>query len=39
VFFHNPRSDAVIETLGDGAEYDPVTAGDYVRAKAAEAGL
>jgi isopenicillin N synthase-like dioxygenase len=39
VFFHNPRSDAVIETLGGGTAYDPVTAGDYVLAKAAEAGL
>ena len=39
VFFHNPRNDAVIETLGDGRRYDPVTAGDYVLARAAEAGL
>jgi isopenicillin N synthase-like dioxygenase len=39
VFFHNPRADVVIETLGDGIVYDPVTAGDYVLAKAAEAGL
>jgi isopenicillin N synthase-like dioxygenase len=39
VFFHNPRADAVIETLGDGTAYEPVTAGDYVLAKAAEAGL
>jgi isopenicillin N synthase-like dioxygenase len=39
VFFHNPRSDAVIETLGDGERYDPVTAGEYVLARAAEAGL
>jgi isopenicillin N synthase-like dioxygenase len=39
VFFHNPRSDAVIETLGDGRSYEPVTAGDYVLARAAEAGL
>jgi isopenicillin N synthase-like dioxygenase len=39
VFFHNPRSDAVIETLGDGQAYEPVAAGDYVLAKAAEAGL
>jgi isopenicillin N synthase-like dioxygenase len=39
VFFHNPRSDAVIETLGDGTRYDAVTAGDYVLARAAEAGL
>jgi isopenicillin N synthase-like dioxygenase len=39
VFFHNPRSDAVIETLGNGAAYEPVTAGEYVLARAAEAGL
>ena len=39
VFFHNPRSDAVIETLGDGVRYEPVAAGDYVLARAAEAGL
>ena len=39
VFFHNPRSDAVIETLGGGRHYEPVTAGDYVLARAAEAGL
>jgi isopenicillin N synthase-like dioxygenase len=39
VFFHNPRADAVIETLGDGTRYEPVTAGDYVLARAAEAGL
>jgi isopenicillin N synthase-like dioxygenase len=39
VFFHNPRSDAVIETLGDGTRYSPVTAGEYVLARAAEAGL
>ncbi|HZR95892.1 MAG TPA: 2-oxoglutarate and iron-dependent oxygenase domain-containing protein [Gaiellaceae bacterium] len=39
VFFHNPRSDAVIETLGDGTRYEPVTAGAYVAARAAEAGL
>jgi isopenicillin N synthase-like dioxygenase len=39
VFFHNPRSDAVIETLGDGRHYEPVTAGDYVLARADEAGL
>jgi isopenicillin N synthase-like dioxygenase len=39
VFFHNPRSDALIETLGDGTHYDAVTAGDYVLARAAEAGL
>jgi isopenicillin N synthase-like dioxygenase len=39
VFFHNPRTDAVIETLGDGTRYDPVTAGEYVLSRAAEAGL
>ncbi len=39
VFFHNPRNDAVIETLGDGARYEPVTAGEYVLSRAAEAGL
>jgi isopenicillin N synthase-like dioxygenase len=39
VFFHNPRSDAVIETLGGGTAYEPVTAGEYVLARAAEAGL
>jgi isopenicillin N synthase-like dioxygenase len=39
VFFHNPRDDAVIETLGDGRRYDPVAAGEYVLARAAEAGL
>jgi isopenicillin N synthase-like dioxygenase len=39
VFFHNPRNDAVIETLGDGTRYDAVTAGEYVLARAAEAGL
>jgi isopenicillin N synthase-like dioxygenase len=39
VFFHNPRSDAVIETLGDGARYEPVRAGEYVLARAAAAGL
>jgi len=39
VFFHNPRADAVIETLGGGKRYDPVTAGEYVLARAAEAGL
>jgi isopenicillin N synthase-like dioxygenase len=39
VFFHNPRNDAVIETLGDGTRYEPVTAGAYVLARAAEAGL
>jgi len=30
VFFHNPRSDAIV---------DGVRAGDYIRARAAEAGL
>ena len=39
VFFHNPRSDALIETLGDGTRYDAVTAGDYVLTRAADAGL
>jgi isopenicillin N synthase-like dioxygenase len=39
VFFHNPRTDAVIETLGGGTRYDPVTAGEYVLARAAQAGL
>jgi isopenicillin N synthase-like dioxygenase len=39
VFFHNPRSDAVIETLGGGTPYEPVTAGEYVLGRAAEAGL
>ncbi len=39
VFFHNPRSDAVIETLGDGTRYEPVRAGDYVLSRAAAAGL
>jgi isopenicillin N synthase-like dioxygenase len=39
VFFHNPRNDAVIETLGDGKRYDPVAAGAYVLSRAAEAGL
>ena len=39
VFFHNPRGDALIETLGGGTAYEPVTAGEYVRARAAEAGL
>jgi isopenicillin N synthase-like dioxygenase len=39
VFFHTPRSDAVIETLGDGRRYDPVAAGEYVLSRAAEAGL
>ena len=38
-FFHNPRSDAVIATLGDGTRYEPVRAGDYVLSRAADAGL
>ena len=39
VFFHNPRTDALIETLGDGTRYDPVRAGEYVLSRAAAAGL
>jgi isopenicillin N synthase-like dioxygenase len=39
VFFHNPRADAVIETIGDGTRYDPVSAGEYVLSRAAAAGL
>jgi isopenicillin N synthase-like dioxygenase len=39
VFFHNPRSDALIETLGDGTRYEPVRAGEYILARAAAAGL
>ena len=39
VFFHNPRKDAVIETLVDGTRYDPVKAGEYVLSRAAKAGL
>jgi isopenicillin N synthase-like dioxygenase len=39
VFFHNPRNDALIETLGGGKRYDPVAAGEYVLARAADAGL
>jgi isopenicillin N synthase-like dioxygenase len=39
VLFHNPRHDAVIETLGDGMRYEPVKAGEYVLSRAAEAGL
>jgi isopenicillin N synthase-like dioxygenase len=39
VFFHNPRTDAVIETLGDGVVYEPVLAGEYVLSRAAAAGL
>jgi len=39
VFFHNPRSDALIETLGDGTHYEPVAAGAYVLERAAAAGL
>jgi isopenicillin N synthase-like dioxygenase len=39
VFFHNPRNDAVIETLGDGVAYEPVQAGAYVLSRAQAAGL
>jgi isopenicillin N synthase-like dioxygenase len=39
VFFHNPRSDAVIETLGEGVAYEPVHAGEYVLSRAQAAGL
>jgi len=39
VFFHNPRSDALITTLGGGTRYEPVTAGEYVLERAAAAGL
>jgi isopenicillin N synthase-like dioxygenase len=39
VFFHNPRTDALIETLGDGTRYEPVRAGEYVLSRAAAAGL
>ena len=39
VFFHNPRMQAVIETLGDGVVYEPVRAGEYVLSRAAAAGL
>jgi isopenicillin N synthase-like dioxygenase len=39
VFFHNPRDDALIETLGGGTTYAGVRAGDYVLARAKEAGL
>jgi isopenicillin N synthase-like dioxygenase len=39
VFFHNPRNDAVIETLGDGVAYEPVQAGPYVLSRAQAAGL
>jgi isopenicillin N synthase-like dioxygenase len=39
VFFHNPRADAVIETLGEGTRYEPMTAGEYVLSRAAAAGL
>jgi isopenicillin N synthase-like dioxygenase len=39
VFFHNPRSDALIETLGEGTRYEPVRAGEYILARAAAAGL
>jgi isopenicillin N synthase-like dioxygenase len=42
VFFHNPRADAVIEPIdaftGTGEpKYPPITAGEYVLAKAAQA--
>jgi isopenicillin N synthase-like dioxygenase len=40
VFFHDPRADAVIEAIaapGAEARYEPVTAGEYVLAKAARA--
>ncbi len=39
VFFHNPRAEAVIETLGGGVVYEPVRAGEYVLSRAAAAGL
>jgi isopenicillin N synthase-like dioxygenase len=39
VFFHNPRTDALVETLGDGTRYEPVRAGEYVLSRAAAAGL
>ena len=39
VFFHNPRTDALIETLGDGTRYESVRAGEYVLSRAAAAGL
>jgi len=39
VFFHNPRTDALIQTLGDGTRYEPVRAGEYILARAARAGL
>ena len=39
VFFHNPRTDALIETLGAGRRYEPVRAGEYVLSRAAAAGL
>jgi isopenicillin N synthase-like dioxygenase len=43
VFFHNPRSDAVIETIDrlaaprEPGRYEPITAGEYVLAKAEQA--
>jgi isopenicillin N synthase-like dioxygenase len=37
VFFHDPRADAVIEAIGGSGRYKPVTAGEYVLAKAAKA--
>jgi len=39
VFFHDPRADAVIEPIGGSPRYEPVTAGEYVLAKARAAGL
>jgi isopenicillin N synthase-like dioxygenase len=39
VFFHNPRTDALIEPLGAGTHYEPVRAGEYVLSRAAAAGL
>jgi len=38
VFFHNPRADALIETLGGATTYEPVRAGEYVLARAAASG-
>jgi isopenicillin N synthase-like dioxygenase len=39
VFFHNPRTNALIETIGAGTVYEPVRAGAYVLARAKDAGL
>jgi isopenicillin N synthase-like dioxygenase len=42
VFFHDPRADAVIESIagrGEEPRYEPVTAGEHVRAKAERAGV